>query len=99
MYSALVKPMARRMKRFFVRPNIEQVLFYLRSVKKARIVKGSRGTKTALGCKSVKIRAIMQNMNCEIGAMILAKKEKLLLQALLTRFLAFLTKTSCVRSR
>lgn len=76
-----------------------QVYRLFRSVKKARIRKGIRGTKTTLGWSRAKMMASMQKVNCEMGAASFAKNEKLVLQTLLTKFSASSMKVSSLRCR
>ena len=70
----------------FKNENMLQVCRFFKSEKDARIVTGTSGTNTMLGCMNAKIKATMQKKNCEIGAKSFAKNEKLLLQTLVMRF-------------
>ena len=54
---------ARNMKSPLLKVNTLQALPSLRSEKKERIMRGTIGTNTKLGCRNAKISAIIQNKN------------------------------------
>ena len=58
-----VNTIVRSMKSFDETVKTLHLTPWLRSEKKARMTRGTIGTKTMLGCKKAKMRAIMQKRN------------------------------------